>query len=62
MIDIYEADPNMLAFKMCEFANSEFMKWSNIEALEIGKGLKWETLREYYKTVFNQIITESKAS
>lgn len=60
MIDIYESDANMLAFKMCEFANPEFMKWSNIEALEIGKGLKWETLKDYYKTVFNQIIAESK--
>lgn len=55
-IDIYEADPNHIAFKMCEFADNEFMRWSNKEALEIGKGLKWETLKTYYQTVFEQIL------
>lgn len=55
-IDIYETDPNWLAFKMCEFASSDFMQWSNKEAIEIGKGLSWETLKAYYQTVFAQII------
>lgn len=57
-IDIYETDPNWLAFKMCEFANADFMKWSNKEAIEIGKGLKWETLKAYYQTIFEQIISQ----
>lgn len=56
MIDIYETDPNMLAFKMCEFSDDEFMKWSNKEAEQIGKGLKWETLKTYYQTIFEQIV------
>lgn len=54
-IDIYETDANFLAFKMCEFADSQFMSWSNKEAIEIGKGLKWEKLRQYYQTVFEQL-------
>lgn len=60
-IDIYETDPNFLAFKMCEFANKEFMSWSNKEALEIGKGLSWKKLKPYYQTVF-QTIVESNQS
>lgn len=55
-IDIFEADPNHVAFKMCQFADNEFMRWSNKEALDIGKGLKWETLKAYYQTVFEQIL------
>lgn len=55
-IDIYETDPNHLAFKMCQFADREFMSWSNKEAIEIGKGLSWKSLQPYYQTVFEQII------
>lgn len=54
-IEIFETDPNQLAFKMCEFADHEFMKWSNQEAKQIGKGLKWETLTPLYHTIFNQL-------
>lgn len=56
MIEIYETDANFLAYKMCEFGNRDFMKWSNKEAIEIGKGLKWEKLQEYYRTVFQQLM------
>lgn len=55
-IDIYETDPNHLAFKMCEFADEDFMKWSNKEAQEIGKGLRWETLKTLYQSMLQQII------
>jgi glycosyltransferase involved in cell wall biosynthesis len=55
-IDIYETDPNHLAFKMCEFADEDFMKWSNKEAMEIGKGLRWETLKTLYQSMLQQII------
>jgi glycosyltransferase involved in cell wall biosynthesis len=61
MIDIYETDPNHLAFKMCQFGDREFMSWSNKEAIEIGKGLSWKQLKPYYQTVFQTII-ESTAS
>jgi glycosyltransferase involved in cell wall biosynthesis len=54
-IDIYETDPNHLAFKMCQFGDREFMKWSNKEAIEIGKGLSWKALKPYYQTMFEQI-------
>lgn len=57
-LEIYETDPNWIAFKMCEFGNKDFMKWSNKEAIEIGKGLKWETLKPLYQTVFNQILAQ----
>jgi len=56
MIDIHETDPNWLAMKMCEFANPEFMAWSNKEAEQIGKALKWETLKPLYTEIFQQII------
>lgn len=58
-IDIYETDANFLAFKMCEFADSQFMSWSNKEALEIGKGLSWKNLKPYYQTVFEQIVAST---
>lgn len=54
-IDIYEVDPNHLAFKMCQFADEDFMKWSNQQAKEIGKGLRWETLKPLYSTLLQQI-------
>lgn len=54
-IEIFETDANHLAFKMCEFADNDFMKWSNKEAISIGKGLKWEKLKHYYQTVFEQL-------
>lgn len=57
-IDIFETDADHLAFKMCQFGDDELMRWSNKEALEIGKGLKWETLKEYYQTVFEQIVAQ----
>ena len=60
-IDIYETDPNFLAFKMCEFANREFMSWSNKEAIEIGKGLSWKQLKPYYQTVFQTIIESNQS-
>lgn len=55
-IDIYETDPNHLAFKMCEFADEDFMRWSNQEAKQIGKGLRWETLTPMYQSMLQQII------
>lgn len=55
-IDIYETDIDHLAFKMCQFDNQEFMRWSNIEAKEIGKGLSWVKLKKYYQMILEQII------
>lgn len=55
-IDIFETNPNMLAFKMCEFADGDFMRWSNQEAIEIGKGLSWKKLKNYYQEIFNQVV------
>lgn len=57
-IDLYETDADHLAFKMCQFGDDELMKWSNKEAIEIGKGLKWENLKVYYQTVFEQIMAQ----
>jgi len=54
-IDIYETDPNFLAFKMCEFADETFMRWSNQEAVALGKGLSWEHAIPQYKAIFEQI-------
>jgi hypothetical protein len=54
-IDIYETDPNFLAFKMCEFAYETFMRWSIQEAIELGKGLSWEHAIPHYKMMFEQI-------
>lgn len=56
-IDIYEVNPNYLAFKMCEFADHNFMRWSNQEATEIGKALSWKRLKPYYEEVFNQVVS-----
>ena len=55
-IDIYETDVNHLAFKMCEFADEEFMRWSALEAQQIGKGLQWKTLTPLYQSMLQQII------
>ena len=54
-IDIYETDIDHLAFKMCQFGDEELMRWSNKEAIEIGKGLSWKKLQPYYQTIFEQI-------
>jgi glycosyltransferase involved in cell wall biosynthesis len=56
MIDIYETDPNHLAFKMCQFGDEQFMRASNSEAIEIGKGLTWKKLTNYYQAIFEQLI------
>jgi glycosyltransferase involved in cell wall biosynthesis len=55
-IDIYETDVDHLAFKMCQFADEDFMRWSNEEAKQIGKGLRWENLTPLYQSMFQQII------
>lgn len=55
-IDVYSVDPNWLAFKMCEFANEEFMRWSNQEAIEIGKGLSWKQQKNLYNQTFEMIL------
>ena len=55
MIDVYETDPNHLAFKMCQFGDENFMRVSNSEALEIGKGLTWKKLTNYYQAIFEQL-------
>lgn len=55
-IDIFETDVDHLAFKMCQFAEEELMRWSNKEAIEIGKGLSWKKLKTYYQTIFEQIV------
>lgn len=55
-LDLYETDANFLAFKMCEFADEEFMRWSNKEAINIGKDLSWETAKAHYKMMFEQIL------
>jgi glycosyltransferase involved in cell wall biosynthesis len=54
-IDIFETDVDHLAFKMCQFGDEEFMRWSNKEALEIGKELSWKKLKPLYQTMFEQI-------
>lgn len=55
-IDLYETDVDHLAFKMCEFGDEDFMRWSNQEAKQIGKGLRWETLTPLYQSMLQQII------
>lgn len=55
-IDVYSVDPNWLAFKMCEFANEEFMRWSNQEAIELGKGLSWKQQKNLYDQTFEMIL------
>lgn len=55
-IDIYDVDPNWLAFKMCEFGDTEFMQWSNKEAIEIGKGLSWESAKKTYNEIFQMVL------
>lgn len=55
-IDLYETDPNWLAFKMLEFQDAEFMHWSNKEALSIGKELSWQHAMEHYNQMFETII------
>lgn len=55
-IDIYQTDPNWLAFKMLEFANADFMRKSNIIALEQGESMSWKQLKPYYQTIFSQVV------
>lgn len=57
-IDLYETDVDHLAFKMCEFGDKEFMAWSNKEAIEIGKALRWENLKPYYDSIFEQVTQQ----
>lgn len=55
-IDIYEADANFVAFAMLEFGKSEYMKWSNKEAIELGKEISWKRQTEVYKQMFEMIV------
>lgn len=55
-IDIYEADINHLAYKMAQFGtDDEFMRWSNLEAIRLGKELSWETLKPLYESMLTII-------
>lgn len=54
-IDIYETDPNHLAFAMCQFGESEYMKWSNKEAIELGKAISWKRQTQVYNQMFEMI-------
>lgn len=59
MIDVYSVDPNFLAFKMCEFANETFMRWSNQEAIELGKGISWKQQKAIYDQTFEMIKAQA---
>lgn len=59
MIDVYSVDPNFLAFKMCEFADETFMRWSNQEAIELGKGLSWKQQKPIYDQTFEMIKAQA---
>lgn len=57
-IGIYETDANHLAFKMCEFADPEFMAWSNKEAISLGKALSWQNAIPQYKSIFEMVLAQ----
>lgn len=57
-IDIFETDANHLAFKMCEFADQEFMAWSNKEAITLGKALSWQNAQTQYKAMFEMMLAQ----
>lgn len=59
MIDVYSVDPNFLAFKMCEFADETFMRWSNQEAIELGKGISWKQQKPIYDQTFEMIKAQA---
>lgn len=59
MIDVYSVDPNFLAFKMCEFADETFMRWSNQEAIELGKGISWKQQKQIYDQTFEMIKAQA---
>lgn len=59
MIDVYSVDPNFLAFKMCEFADESFMRWSNQEAIELGKGISWKAQKPIYDQTFEMIKAQA---
>lgn len=54
-IDVFEADANMLAFKMLEFEKQEFMQWSNERANEIAESMSWETMKPRYEALIEQV-------
>lgn len=55
-IDIYETDVDHLAYKMAQFAtDDEFMRWSNLEAIRLGKELSWDTLKSYYESMLQTV-------
>lgn len=55
-IDVFDVDPNFLAFKMCEFADETFMRWSNQEAIRLGKESSWKQLKNLYDQTFEMIL------
>lgn len=53
-VDIYEADPSFLAFKMLEFENEQFMQDANHKANEIAERLSWKNQAQQYTDKINQ--------
>lgn len=54
-IDIHDVNIEDLAFKMLNFLDTDFMRWSNIEATQAGKELSWEKLKPYYQTILENL-------
>ena len=59
-VDVYEADANLLAFRILEFADSTKIQDANKKADEIAERLSWQNLLPEYEKLMTEAIQSTR--